>query len=149
LQTLATVGWLSEQPPDFQDRIAAAGRWTTFGRGQMLYPEGDEADAVFGRGKGLCDIPIPINRDDDAVISRAPAFDGTSGDWACAARLLHRNVTLALHALSEVLALPPRAPFARMLQRIASPEGLVQVTQAEPSKRVAMSRAAFSGRLAT
>ena len=36
LRALAEVGWLSEQPADFQALIASAGRWTTFPRQALL-----------------------------------------------------------------------------------------------------------------
>lgn len=180
-ERLATVGWLSEQPQEFQARVAAAGRWTTFRRRQVLYADGDEATAIFGLGEGLLDISLPISPEEEVVVYRAsPGFwigdsavlagstrtvsltavvesrvfrlSGTAArrmladhpaDWLCFAQLAHRNVTLALQVLSEVLALPPRARFARMLLRMVSPEGMVHITQAELGRMVGMSRAAF------
>jgi CRP/FNR family transcriptional regulator, cyclic AMP receptor protein len=181
LQSLATVGWLSEQPQDFQARVAAAGRWTTFARGQLLYSEGDEATAVFGLGEGLLDISLPISPEEEVVVYRAPPgfwigdaavlagktrtvsltaavesrvfrlsavsvrrlLDEKPAYWACFMQLTHRNATLALQVLAEVLALPPRARFARMLLRMASTDGAVHVTQTELGRMAGMSRSAL------
>ena len=63
--------------------------------------------------------------------------------WVCFAKLAHRNGTLALNVLAEVLSLPPRARFARMLLRMAAPDGSLHVTQAELCRMAGMSRAAF------
>lgn len=63
--------------------------------------------------------------------------------WACFARLAHLNGTLAVQVLAEVLALPPRARFARMLLRMAGPDGTVRATQEELGALAGMSRAAF------
>ena len=64
-------------------------------------------------------------------------------DWPSFAALAHRNGTMAIRALGEVLALPPRARFARLLLRIADAEGRVRATQEELGRLAGMSRAAF------
>lgn len=64
-------------------------------------------------------------------------------DWPGFAALAHRNGTMAIQALGEVLALPPRARFARLLLRIADAEGRVRATQEELGRLAGMSRAAF------
>jgi CRP-like cAMP-binding protein len=181
LRGLAEVGWLSEQPAQFQARIAAAGRWARYTRGQPLYDEGEGGDAVFGLAEGLLDISIPVHRDEEVVIHRAPPgfWIGDSavmagatrtisvraaadsrvfrlsaaavqrmlaehpGDWVCFARLAHRNGTLAVRVLAEALSLPPRVRFARLLLRIATPDGLVQATQAELGRMAGKSRDSF------
>ena len=181
LDRLATVGWLSEQPLDFQARVAAAGRWTTFARGQVVYSEGDTATAIYGLGEGLLDISIAISAEEQVVVYRAPrgfwighsaVLAGSTrtvsltaavesrvfrlsavavrrllaerpADWIRFALLSHRNLALALQGLAEVLALPPRVRFARMLLRMASADGAVRVTQTELSRMAGMSRAAF------
>jgi CRP/FNR family transcriptional regulator, cyclic AMP receptor protein len=76
LRILATTGWLSEQPAEFQTKIASFGRWTTIKRGALLYAVGDDADAVYGLGEGLLDIAIPISADQEVVVHRA-----TPGFW--------------------------------------------------------------------
>jgi CRP-like cAMP-binding protein len=53
------------------------------------------------------------------------------------------NTQLALKGLSEVLALPPRPRFARMLLRLVSTDGYVRATQTELGAMAGMSRAAF------
>jgi CRP-like cAMP-binding protein len=53
------------------------------------------------------------------------------------------NTQLALSGLSEVLALPPRPRFARMLLRQLSDDGCVRATQTELGAMAGMSRAAF------
>lgn len=67
----------------------------------------------------------------------------TPQDWPAFAALTHRNGTLALQSLAEVLALPPRGRFARLLLRIADAEGRVRATQEDLGRMAGMSRAAF------
>ena len=181
LGALAEVGWLSEQPADFQALIASAGRWTTFPRQALLYAEGDESTAIFGLGEGMLDVSIPVSVDEEVVIYRAPPgfWIGDSGvlacstrtlslraavesrvfrisaaallrileeqpaSWTCFARLSHHNGTLAIQVLAEVLGLPPRVRFARMLLRMASADGMVRATQEELGRMAGMSRPAF------
>ncbi|MCZ0964523.1 Crp/Fnr family transcriptional regulator [Paracoccus benzoatiresistens] len=64
-------------------------------------------------------------------------------DWTCFFRLNHANATLAVRILAEVLSLTPRARFARMLLRLATPDGLVRATQDDLGRMAGMSRAAF------
>ncbi len=181
LGILSTTGWLSEQPEDFQARIARAGRWTRVSKGARLYYAGEEAKAMFGLGDGLLDVSIPISPSEEVVVHRAPPGfwigDGAllSGiprtvsveaavdcrvfavpidairriltahpeDWMYLHRLSSRNGTLATRVLAETLALPPRARFARLLLRIATPDGSVRLTQEELGRMAGMSRAAF------
>ena len=64
-------------------------------------------------------------------------------DWICFFRLNHANGTLAVSILAEVLSLPPRARFARMLIRQSAPDGSVRATQEDLGRMAGMSRAAF------
>lgn len=64
-------------------------------------------------------------------------------DYASFYRLSNANVMLALKALAETIALPPRARFARMLLRLSSKNGIVEATQAELGALAGMSRSAF------
>lgn len=57
--------------------------------------------------------------------------------------LSHRNMVTFFEALGEIIALPPRAQFARMLLRLAPVDDLVRVTQRELGAMAGMSRAAF------
>lgn len=181
LRSLATVGWLSEQPIEFQKRIAMAGRWTTVPCGGVLYNVGDVPNALYGLGEGLLDVSIPIGGEEEVTIYRAKAgfWVGDSAllaetarsitvsaavnsqifrvplgavrrllaevpeYWVCFIRLNHANATLAVRILAEVLSLTPRARFARMLLRLAGPDGWVRATQEELGRMAGMSRAAF------
>ena len=58
-------------------------------------------------------------------------------------KLSYSNFLLTLQVLSEVLAMSPRARFARLLLRFASREGVVYMTQTELGALSGMSRAAF------
>lgn len=64
-------------------------------------------------------------------------------DWFCFYRLSHRNVTLSLQALAEVISLPPRTRFARALLRLTASGDTVRLTQEELGRMVGMSRAGF------
>ena len=63
--------------------------------------------------------------------------------WVALQRLSARNAQLAVTALAEVLALPPRRRFASLLLRCATPNGVVQATQEELGRLMGMSRMAF------
>ncbi|WP_374300895.1 Crp/Fnr family transcriptional regulator [Paracoccus sp. (in: a-proteobacteria)] len=63
--------------------------------------------------------------------------------WMCFFKLNHANASLAVQILAEVLSLTPRARFARMLLRLAGPDGTVRATQDDLGRMAGMSRAAF------
>jgi CRP/FNR family transcriptional regulator, cyclic AMP receptor protein len=181
LRELAGIGWLSQQPPEFQDRMAGIGRWVRVACGTPLYVVGEAPKAMFGLAEGRLDVSIPIGPDDEVVVHRAPPGlwigDGAllsgmprvlsvraaadcrlfriprgalarvlgehPGDWMYLHRLSTINGTLCAQILAEVLALPARARFARLLLRIAAPDGAVLATQEELGAMAGMSRAAF------
>jgi CRP-like cAMP-binding protein len=180
LGILAETGWLSLQPPDFQDRMISIGRWTTVPRGRPLYVLGEKPDALFGLGSGLLDISLPVDSEDVVVHRAPPGFwvgDGAllSGvprmlsvipardsevfrvphaplsrileehpaDWRCLHHLATLNAALATQAFAEALVLPARPRFARVLLRLALPDGTVAATQEELGRMAGMSRAAF------
>ena len=58
-------------------------------------------------------------------------------------RLTFINFDMTLRAFAEVLALPPRARFARLLLRLDTGDGVINATQTELGKLAGMSRAAF------
>jgi len=64
-------------------------------------------------------------------------------DWACFFRLSHINVMLTLRALAEIVSLPSRSRFARLLLRQADADGLVRASQDDLSKMAGMSRTTF------
>ena len=179
---IARKGWLAEQPVDFQNRMAALGRWRTYAAGESIYEVGDEATEIIGLESGFLDLLIAISAEEMVTLHRAnPVFwvgesaillgksrrvisvraHTKSVVFAIPARALSRhlkewpedvmpffslsfrNTELALGALAEVLALPPRPRFARMLLRQVSDDGCVRATQAELGAMAGMSRAAF------
>jgi CRP-like cAMP-binding protein len=105
----------------------------------------------IGDGALLSDVPrtISVEAASDALLFQVQragirrVLDANPGDWMYMHRLSTLNATLALKVLAEVLALPPRARFARLLLRIASPDGSVRATQEELGRMAGMSRAAF------
>lgn len=181
LRNLANIGWLSEQPAAFVNRIAVLGRWVTLKRGERLYTAGEQPDAMYGLAEGALDLAIPINKDEEVMVHRAgPGFwigesallSGDSrtisvtaavesrafripiaavkrdlslhpADWMHFHKLTHMNGTLCISVLAEVISLPPRARFARMLLRMSTADGRVRVTQEELGRMAGMSRAAF------
>jgi CRP-like cAMP-binding protein len=75
LGTLASTGWLSQQPRDFQARIARLGRWRGFKAGETLYLSGEEAEWMVGLAEGIFEITFPLLGDEPVVIHRAePGF---------------------------------------------------------------------------
>jgi CRP/FNR family transcriptional regulator, cyclic AMP receptor protein len=65
------------------------------------------------------------------------------GDWRYFHHLATLNAVLATQALAEALVLPARPRFARVLLRLALPDGTVAATQEELGRMTGMSRAAF------
>jgi len=187
LGVLSTTGWLAEQPLEFREAIARAGRWAKLAKAARLYSAGEEPVAMYGLGEGLLDVSIPISDDEEVTVHRArPGFwigDGAllssvprelsveaatdcrvfclpiaavkrilserPDYWMFFHRLSSLNATLAVRVLGEVLALPPNARFARLLLRIAVPDGSVRVTQEELGRMAGMSRVAFRRTLAS
>ena len=181
LGILSTTGWLAEQPGEFREAVARAGRWRKVAKGVRLYDAGEEPTAMYGLGEGRLDVAIPISDDEEVTLHRAPPGfwigDGAILSemprqvsveaavdcrvfglpiaavrrilaqhpeyWMYFHRLSSMNLTLAIRALGEVIALPPKARFARLLRRIASPDGSVRVTQEELGRMAGMSRVAF------
>lgn len=174
-------GWLSEQPVDFQHRVAELGRWRRYRLGEVVYAVGDTPDAVYGLEDGMIDISLPISDDemvniwrgrpgmwfgDSAVISDVTRKITVTAHADClflvlptaaVRRHLQRhphdylyfyrmsltNTMTALNVLADVIALPPRARFARLLLRISTESGVVHATQHELGALTGMSRVAF------
>ncbi len=106
LRALAETGWLSLQPPDFQDRMIAIGRWTAVARGKALFVLGEPPDAVFGLGSGRLDVSVPVG-DEDVVVHRAPPGFWI-GDGALLSRV-SRFLTVTAATDSEVFRIPQAA----------------------------------------
>ena len=85
-------------------------------------------------------------------IPKAPllrVLEENPGDWRCLYHLATMNGGLATQALAETLLLPARPRFARVLLRLALPDGTVSATQEELGQMAGMSRAAFRRALRT
>jgi CRP-like cAMP-binding protein len=111
LRTLSEMGWLSLQPPEFQDRMIAIGRWIAVAQGKALYVLGQPPDAVFGLGSGRLDISVPVG-EEDVIVHRAPP-----GFWIGDGALLSgvpRFLTVTAAADCEVFLIP-HAPLLRVL----------------------------------
>lgn len=180
LRRLVEAGWLSLQPPDFQKRMMAIGRWTSVAKGRPLYILGEPPVAVFGLGSGRLDISVPVNEEDvlvhrappgfwigdGALLSGVPRFltvtaatdckvfrvpeaplrrllEANPGEWRYFHHLATLNAAFATQALAEALVLPARPRFARVLLRLADPDGTIDATQEELGRMAGMSRVAF------
>lgn len=92
---------------------------------------------------------VSLTAHTDSLVFAIPAralkrhIDERPADLLYFYKLNHRNFELALSALAEVIALPPRARFARLLLRLASGDDMIRATQTELGKLAGMSRAAF------
>ncbi|MCX7301514.1 MAG: helix-turn-helix domain-containing protein [Rhodobacterales bacterium] len=71
------------------------------------------------------------------------SFEAFPGDWMFLYRLAALNGALTVRTLAESLVLPPKSRFARLMLRMATPDGAVQTTQEELGRLAGMSRAAF------
>lgn len=121
--------------------------------------DGDEQITVFraapgfwiGDGSLLADMPrlLTISTPVDSMLFRVTgaalsrSLEAYPGDWRHLHRLAGQNGALAVRMLAEALALSPKARFARLLLRIANPEGWVNSTQEDLGRLAGMSRAAF------
>jgi CRP-like cAMP-binding protein len=72
---LLQTGWLADQPREFQDRIARAGRWKSVEAGRSIYAVGDVPDALYGLAEGNVDIATPTQTGEVISFYRAgPGF---------------------------------------------------------------------------
>lgn len=63
--------------------------------------------------------------------------------WRCFYELAHRNGSLAVATLAEVLSRSPEARLARMLLRLADGGGAVQATQADLARLLGVTRSSL------
>jgi CRP/FNR family cyclic AMP-dependent transcriptional regulator len=111
LGTLAVRGWLSQQPTDFQDRIARLGRFQTVHAGRYIYQVGDVPDALYGLDSGLLDLTVPVGGTNDVTIHRA-----TPGFWIGDSAILAGSVrTISLRTVTECRLFRVRASRLRAL----------------------------------
>lgn len=71
LAPLDRVGWLAEQPEEFQSAVAAVGRWRKVEAGAFLYHAGDPPNGLFGLADGGLDITVPLLSEEPVPIHRA------------------------------------------------------------------------------
>lgn len=64
-------------------------------------------------------------------------------DWRCFYELAHRNATLAVATLAEVLARSPEARLARILLRLVNGKGEVRITQQELARLLGVTRSSL------
>lgn len=112
-EKLMQSGWLSEQPPEFQEWIIGAGRWRSFGRNEQLFAAGDPADTLIGIAQGALDIVYPAFNDRSLMITREG--DGFwIGDLAMLAR---KQRLVSAYAASDTAAcIVPRSVIVTALQ---------------------------------
>lgn len=104
LKNLASIGWMGEQPSDFQGRMAKIGRWMSMRRGQVIYAVGDEADAIYGLSEGLLDVSITVDSHHEVIVHRA-----TEGFWVGDSALLAgslRTVTISAASDGQLFKIP-------------------------------------------
>jgi CRP-like cAMP-binding protein len=107
LGPLARTGWLVDQDPAFQSRIAEHGRWKTFAAGSTVYAVGDDADGLYGLAEGNFDVSIPIGDGEMVTIFRAEPGSWI-GDSAVLART-SRAVEVVTPVASRMLFVPTAA----------------------------------------
>lgn len=104
-----------------------------------------------GDGALLSGLPrlISVRAVADCRLFRIPhaallrVLDEHPRDWMYLHRLATMNAALCIRILAEVISLPPNVRFARLLLRMATPDGSVRATQEELGRLTGMSRAAF------
>ena len=105
----------------------------------------------IGDGALLSGVPrfLTVAAATDCEVFRVPEaslrrmLDENPGDWRYFHHLATLNAVLATQALAEALALPAGPHFARVLLRLAEPDGTIIATQEELGRMAGMSRAAF------
>jgi CRP/FNR family transcriptional regulator, cyclic AMP receptor protein len=113
LGPLQQLGWLAEQPADFQERIARAGRWKTLAAGQHVYALGDPPDALYGLAEGMLDVAVPTSTGEVITFYRAePGF--WVGDSAALAQT-SRSISVTAATDCRLFQVPV-AELRRMLR---------------------------------
>lgn len=105
----------------------------------------------IGDGALLSGVPrfLTVTAATDCEVFRIPEaslrrmLEQNPGDWRYFHHLATLNAVLATQALAEALALPAGPHFARVLLRLAAPDGTINATQEELGRMVGLSRAAF------
>lgn len=111
IDPLRQVGWLAEQPEDFQQWAQQIGRWKTFDKGQFVYHFGDPSDGLYGLASGDLQITFPLVAEEPVIIHRAEVgfWIGDAAELANEARF----VTIMAASKTRLLHLP--SPAIRIL----------------------------------
>lgn len=111
LHPLDKVGWLSEQPADFQEWAQSVGRWKHYDAGQFVYHAGDKSDGAYGLAEGGLQITFPLVADEPVIIYRAEQgfWFGDAAELAAEPRI----VTIMATVQTRLLHLP--SPAIRVL----------------------------------
>lgn len=71
LHPLDEIGWLSQQPQDFQEWAESVGRWRTYRPGQFVYHAGDQSDGAYGLASGGLQVTFPLVAEEPVIVYRA------------------------------------------------------------------------------
>ena len=107
LGSLASIGWLSEQPDDFKTWASEVGRVRQYRAGQYVYHAEDAPKAVYGLRSGALEIQFPLIGDEPVSLVRQ-----MEGFWIGDAGLLAaqtRIVSVLAVEDSSCLVLPSAA----------------------------------------
>lgn len=113
LDPLDKIGWLSDQPQEFQRWIALNGRWRRYAKGQVLYLADDEPDGLYGLARGVLEVTFPLSGDEPVAIHRSePGF------WIGEAAILSSEPRMvSLTAATESLVyFVPVGPLRRLIE---------------------------------
>jgi CRP-like cAMP-binding protein len=104
---LDKVGWLAEQPREFQDWAQRHGRWRTFSAGQFIYHAGDPSDGLYGLAEGGLEISFPLLAEEQVTLHRAEIgfWIGDNAELAQTPRVL----TIRAVSPSRLMHLPSGA----------------------------------------
>ncbi|MEL7013180.1 MAG: Crp/Fnr family transcriptional regulator [Pseudomonadota bacterium] len=89
LGSLATIGWLSEQPEDFKAWVCEVGQLRQYQAGQYVYHANDVAEGVYGLRTGAFEIEFPLVADEPISLVRR-----TEGFWIGDAGLLSKQTRI-------------------------------------------------------
>ena len=178
LGVLAEIGWLSQQPKDFQALVARLGRWRKLEASETIYLAGEEPDGLYGLAEGILEMTFPLISEEPVVVHRAePGFwigdasiltdqkrfvtvsaatrarvfvipassirrivEEEPRHWRSFYDQCVTNQITTLMLLAESMSLSPRARIARILLRLALPDGSVPGTQEDLGRLLGMTR---------
>jgi CRP-like cAMP-binding protein len=130
-------GMLEIQVPQSADEQitiyrAEPGRW--IGESAILARTSRSISVLAAVRSRVFFIPAAAMR---TVLSEEPAF------WYCFFELSHMNASQAAATLAEVFSRTPQERLARILLRLADPEGNVSATQEDLSRLIGMTRSSL------